>query len=402
MPLKRAAVATIVFAITGMLISGVIASVHRNLAKTTGYTSFCNVNESVNCDVVLSSDYAYFAGIPVAWWTLLTYAGWAAIAAVLLATRRASRRRQAATVLFAFATWSLGYSIYLAVVSVAILHAVCLLCSGLYLLNAALFVSAWFLLGATRTDGRATGRERDRWRRRTRLVATGAGLAVAAFAALALWEAFGRAPESLSAEEVARQYPEFHAWYTSQPIATVTTARRHVKGGPGSVVIVEFSDFQCPHCGRAFSNLKRVLPRFGTDVQVTFHHFPLDSSCNPYVPASGHAYACLAAVASECAAAQGHFWEYHDVLFEHQSALDRASLITYADRLQLDRAQFLTCLDSDAPREAVRRDIEAAKALGITSTPTFFLNGRTLRGALDLDKFEYAIRLERATHRAGG
>jgi len=402
MPPKRIAVATLVLAILGLAISVVLISVHRNLAATTGYTSFCNVSESVNCDVVLSSDYAYFAGLPIAWWTALTYAGWVVMAIVVLASARASRRRLIASVLFAVATWSFGFSLYLAVVSVAVVHAVCLLCSGLYLVNAGLFVTTWMLLGSTRTEGRSPARLREQWRRRTWLVATGAGLAVASFLIFALWEAFGRAPESLSPEEVARRYPEFHAWYTAQPIASVTTPSRHVKGGPGSVVIVEFSDFQCPHCGRAFDNLKRVLPRFGTDVQVVFHHFPLDSSCNPMVPASAHAYACLAAVASECAGAQGRFWQYHDLLFEHQSALDRDSLVRYADRLGLDHAQFLACLDSDPPREAVRRDIEAAKALGITSTPTFFLNGRTLRGALETDKFEYAIRLERAAHRAGG
>jgi protein-disulfide isomerase len=167
------------------------------------------------------------------------------------------------------------------------------------------------------------------------------------------------------------------------------------------VVIVEFSDFQCPHCARAYRDLKRVLPRFRSDVQVVFRHFPLDKSCNPAVTASAHPYACLAAAASECAAAQGRFWEYHDVLFEHQSALGRDHLVRYADDLGLDRARFLACLDSDAPRVAVRSDVAAAEKLGIKSTPTFFLNGRVLRGALESDKFEYAIRLERAANRAG-
>jgi protein-disulfide isomerase len=135
-------------------------------------------------------------------------------------------------------------------------------------------------------------------------------------------------------------------------------------------------------------------------VQVVFRHFPLDKSCNHAVTGSAHRYACLAAAASECAAQQDRFWEYQDKLFANQSALDRDNLAKYAEQLGLDRARFLTCLDSDEPREAVRSDIAAAEKLGVSSTPTFYLNGRVLRGALDADKLEYAIRLERAARSA--
>ena len=102
-------------------------------------------------------------------------------------------------------------------------------------------------------------------------------------------------------------------------------------------------------------------------------------------------------MASECAAAQGRFWEYHDLLFENQSALDRDSLINYAQRLGLDHTQFIACLESDEPRRAVARDVKEGDRLGVTSTPTLFFNGRTVAGALESDKVEHAIRLELAT-----
>ena len=86
-------------------------------------------------------------------------------------------------------------------------------------------------------------------------------------------------------------------------------------------------------------------------------------------------------MAAECAGAQGSFWEYHDLLFENQSTLDRDSLLAYAQRVGLDRAAFLACLDSDAPREAIARDVAEGMRLGIESTPTLFLNGRTITGA---------------------
>jgi protein-disulfide isomerase len=232
------------------------------------------------------------------------------------------------------------------------------------------------------------------------LVAVGAGAAVAIFLALAAWESFARDQRSLSVEEIARQNPEFYAWYNALPVATLDDGGRHRTTSGASVAIVEFSDFECPYCARAHRDLKRVLPRFGSDVQVVFRHFPLDKSCNHLVAGSKHRYACLAATASECAAQQGRFWEYQDTLFANQSALDRDSLVKYAGRLGLDHARFRACLDSDAPRAAVRNDIAAAEKLGVSSTPTFYLNGRALPGALDADKLEYAIRLERAARRA--
>lgn len=397
---KRAAVVMAILACVGFGVSVTIANVHSKLTASSSYTSFCNVNENVNCDLVLTSEYAHLAGISIAWAALFTYGLWIALALVSLTTDRATRRRQTATAQFVLATWSLLFSLYLAFVSFFILRALCLLCGSLYLVNAGLFVTAWVLLSATRTEGKAGARAKEWWQRQTRLVAAGTAVAVVAFIALAAWEGFARDQRSLSAEEIARQNPEFHAWYKALPVAAVDDGGRHRTGSGGGVVIVEFSDFECPYCARAHRDLKRVLPRFGNDVQVVFRHFPLDKSCNHAVTGSAHRYACLAAAASECAAQQDRFWEYQDTLFANQSALDRDNLAKYAEELGLDRARFLTCLDSDAPREAVRSDVAAAEKLGVSSTPTFYLNGRVLRGALDADKLEYAIRLERAARNA--
>ncbi len=399
MSAKRAAALTIALALAGAAVSAVIASIHAKLASSAGYASFCNVSESVNCDVVLTSDYAHLAGVPVAWWALLTYVVFVIGAVAVVRAERASRRRQAATALFGMALWSFAYSVFLGWVSLAVLRAVCLLCSGLYVLNAALVVATWLLFAAVRAQGRGAGIAAEAWRMRTRWIFAAAAMAVLVFLSLAAWEGSGRGG-ALSAEEVAQQYPEFYRWYMGLPVIPVSVAGGHARGRPASVVIVEFSDFECGHCAKAYRNLKRVLPRFGSDVQLIFRHFPLDASCNPAVASSFHRYACLAAMASECAAAQGRFWEYHDLLFENQSALERDSLIRYAERLGLDRAAFLACLDSDAPRRRIADDTSTGQRLGVASTPTLFMNGRIVTGALEADKLEHAIRIERAARSA--
>jgi protein-disulfide isomerase len=256
-------------------------------------------------------------------------------------------------------------------------------------------VSTWILLSAIRNEGRR-GRRAEEPQGRISLVTGGAAIAVVLFLAVAIWEGMDGDTRQLSAEEVAERDPEFSRWYMDLPVTAVEVSGGHTKGGPAAVVMVEFSDFECGHCAKAFRNLKQVLPRFGNDVELVFHHYPLSASCNPAVTGTGHPYACLAAMASECAAAQGRFWEYHDLLFENQSALDRESLLSYAQRLSLDREQFVACLESEMPRRRVANDVQLATRLGVQSTPTFFLNGRTVAGALAPDKLEHAIRLERA------
>jgi protein-disulfide isomerase len=392
MALKRAAIATCAIALIGLAIAVNLAYLHAKLSASAGYVSWCTINSEVNCDVVLASEYAEFLAVPVAVWAVVTYVAIGAAALALLTTARASRRRQLAGALFGISVWSVVFSLYLLFVSLFILHTVCLLCSGLYVVNLGLLVSTFLLYSAVRV----AAREQQAWQGWSRMIAGGAGAAALVLLVIVGWKA-SQGEQVLSAEEIKQRDPDFYAWYAKLPMAGGELSGGHTKGQPDALVTVsEFSDFECGHCANAYHSLKQVLPRYQKDVQVRFHHFPLDPACNPAVKHSLHQYACLAAMAAECAGAQGHFWEYHDLLFENQSKLDRDSLLDYAQRLGLDRAAFLACLDSDAPRQAIARDVAEGMRLGIESTPTFFLNGRTITGAPRADALGYAIQLERA------
>ena len=171
----------------------------------------------------------------------------------------------------------------------------------------------------------------------------------------------------------------------------------HSRGNASApVTIVEFSDFECGHCANFHRSVDDVLHRYGQSVRVVFHHFPLDSECNPSLTVQLHREACLAAVASECAAEQGQFWQYQNVLFNNQKQLGRQSLIEYATRLGLDTTRFATCLDSPEPRARVQNDVTEGAALGVDSTPTVFINGRLVKGALEPDLLCAAVTLARS------
>ncbi len=384
----------LVLALFGLGISIVAQVVHNRLATDENYASFCNVSATVNCDVVMSSGYASLAGIPVSAWAILYYLVMIATAAALMVVERARTRQRVAAATMVLAGWGLLFSIYMAVIAFAVLHTVCVMCSGLYLVSVGMFACVWRLRSQSQIRGRRQAAQRagqDRW------VLIGSAVAVVLLAAAGSWEAFGRSVNSSAPADVARERPDFYRWYLAQPVMQVPLDGGHARGNADApVTIVEFSDFECGHCANFHRSVDDALHRFGQGIRVVFHHFPLNSECNPRLSAPLHREACLAAVASECAAEQGKFWQYHDLLFSNQQHLERDSLIAYATRLGLASDRFAACLDSPEPRARVQHDISEAADLGIDSTPTVFINGRLVKGALEPELLGAAITLAQA------
>ena len=368
-------------------LSAVILYVHAQLAATHGaYTSFCNVNTRVNCDMVLASSYGMLLGVPVALWALATYM---ALAALVLVRRRGlgEVRTRATLLLVALATWSLVFSLYMAALAVFAVGAVCLLCSGLYLLNVVIAVLAWRL---ARVDTPAVLLTRQR------MILGGVTIAAALAITGGLQLTFSSAAVSrLTPQDVEARNPKFYKWYTSLPVAETLPAAEHVRGpADAAITIVEFSDFECGYCAKAFRDLRELERVQGHSLRVVFHHFPLDPDCHPHVPSPVHRSACQAAIAAECAARFGRFWDYHDRLFENQQRLDHDDLIATAADLGIDRAEFAACLDDPAARGRVVADAAAGAQLGVKSTPTLFINGRTVEGALDRDAYDLVLAME--------
>lgn len=135
------------------------------------------------------------------------------------------------------------------------------------------------------------------------------------------------------------------------------------------VTIVEFSDFECPYCGRAHPILTELLRELEGQVKVVFRNYPL----------SGHPRAMPAARAAVAAGHQGKFWEMADLLFEHQRALEDEDLTRYAQQIGLDLERFEADLHAPETQAAIERDREEGSRLGVEGTPTFFVNGRRFR-----------------------
>jgi len=159
--------------------------------------------------------------------------------------------------------------------------------------------------------------------------------------------------------------------------------RDHAQGRPDApVTLVEYGDYECPHCGRAYPIVKEVQRRLGPKLRFVFRNFPLTES---------HPHAQHAAEAAEGAAANGRFWEMHDVLYEHQQALEDSDLVGYAAALGLDANTFEHELRGHAHKARVREDFLSGVRSGVNGTPTFFINGVRFDDSWDPDTLTDAL-----------
>lgn len=152
-----------------------------------------------------------------------------------------------------------------------------------------------------------------------------------------------------------------------------------------SVLIVAFSDYDCPFCRKAENTMNNIFEKYSEDVVYLFKDMPLTSI---------HPDAYNAALAAECAKEQDKYWEYHDYLYEHNDQLDPQYLKEYANLLGLDTEQFNDCFATQKYKGEVDKDIQTARMVGVTGTPTFFINGIKIVGAQAEEEFIKVINSE--------
>ncbi|MFM7887198.1 MAG: DsbA family protein [Pseudanabaena sp.] len=145
------------------------------------------------------------------------------------------------------------------------------------------------------------------------------------------------------------------------------------------IIMAEFSDFECPYCAKAHEVVKEFMAKNGNDVTLVYKHFPLKQI---------HQQAEPAALASWAAFQQGKFWEYHNALFEQQSKLGEEFYVELAKNLQLDVDKFNRDRKSNEAKEALKKDFELGKSLGVRGTPSFVINGVFFSGVPNIQDLE--------------
>ena len=173
-----------------------------------------------------------------------------------------------------------------------------------------------------------------------------------------------------------------------QPPRVQVKAEGPSRGNPNApVTIVEFSDFECQFCGRAVETLKKVEDKYGDQVRIVFRDYPLPM----------HRTAKRAAEAAHCANEQQKFWDMHDKLFSKTGPISEGDLFRYAGQIGLDHDRFSICMGEGKYAQAWKPSMDEGAAVGVQSTPTFFINGRLIVGAASLEMFSRVIDEELAS-----
>jgi protein-disulfide isomerase len=161
------------------------------------------------------------------------------------------------------------------------------------------------------------------------------------------------------------------------------TATDHIQGDLNApLVLVEYGDYECPHCGHAYFIVKRLQKHFGNKLAFVFRNFPLNEI---------HPEAEIAAESAEFAATKDRFWEMHDAIFENQAELSAETLVQFARQLELPTGELEAAWSNQTYRNRVRADFDGGVRSGVNGTPTFFINGRRHEGRFELEDLIEAI-----------
>jgi uncharacterized membrane protein/protein-disulfide isomerase len=401
---KSAARLALGCALVGLGASLAAAYVHYHLLVDPTYTSFCDVNATVSCTQVYLSRYSTFRGIPVALFGAIWFVG-AALLAVSGVVARPNARESAPGSLFAASTVALAVVLYFEYVSFVVLKAVCVLC----LTMAAAVVGLFFLSGST-TPFPMTTLPRRAARDLRDLLTSPVALVVAllflggAASALAWFPREGTETASPALADAARtgeppaaapaptqaQASEFERYWEAREKVALAIPAEGAK-----VLIVKFNDFQCPPCRNSHMMYKPVLAKFVADhpgqVRYILRDYPLDAECNSNVANTIHPSACEAAVAVRLARTHNREEQMIEWIFSNQPSLT-PELVKQGAR----DVGLVTDFDAKyaSTLESVKSDIALGKQLGVSATPTFFINGKKVDGALPVQYFQQAIEYE--------
>lgn len=193
-----------------------------------------------------------------------------------------------------------------------------------------------------------------------------------------------KAMDKWIAEKTKKTPVEIYISKPQLPVFEVTVGDAPFKGkADAKVTIVEFSDFQCPFCSKGAQVLTELEKKYGNKIKIAFKNYPL-----PF-----HAQAKTAAAAALCANDQGskYFWKMHDAMFADQTKLDVENLKATAKKIGLKETEFKNCLESDKFKTKIESDLNEGQALGLKSTPTFYVNGKLITGAQPIEVFSEVI-----------
>jgi uncharacterized membrane protein/protein-disulfide isomerase len=379
------------FALLGLGAASFSTYVHHQLLTVPGYASVCDIGATLNCSQAYLSKYGSFRGIPVALGGVFFFAAVLVVAGVT-GRNRSAGRESAPAYIFVLSTIGLAVVLYLAWASYFVLRTVCIMCAITYVSVIAIFIVSGGAVTFPMTNlPRRAARD-------IRTIATSplalliaavfAGSAVAAVTLFPEGTPLSIVPSEQATPTLTdEQRRELEKWVAAQPRVDIPVPNDGAK-----VLVIKFSDFQCPACKATHDAYRGVLAKYApTQVKFLLKHYPLEGECNSGVPQGNHFAACEAAAATVMARANNHADRMTDWLFANQDRLSPAVVKEGAKDVggvaDFD-ARYARAL------QEVRTDASLGTMLKVGSTPTFFINGLRVVGGVPTPYFEGLIELE--------
>ena len=340
----------------------------------------CTGGAAFDCNAVAASEHSTMLGFPLALWGLVFYIVMSALALATLWFRPAERAAAASLGLLAGCV-ALVFDAYLAWVMVARIGTVCLGCVSTYGITLVLAGLFWWIDGRTKTPGD-----------RRSLFFSPAPLVPKLATAILVLGGIGTAVfmthRSLDDVKLLAQEEtdEFLLQLEKPPLIDMARFEGQPSRGPANapVTIVVTSDFECHYCRALSGHIEKLRRQMPDQLRVVFVNAPVSSQCNPTMEHDTHEDACWLAEVSECAAEQGKFWEYHDLLFHTlpQPQVTKAIVTRHLGEIHLDVPRFQSCIERGAGRAELEKDIALATELRLLGVPSIVINGHARRGGV--------------------
>jgi len=398
MQARQHPIAIVLLSLAGLTATLYLTYLHLDMfAGSWEESSLCGISRTISCEAVSASSYSAWFGVPVAWFGAVFYMFVLCLSA-LAWKKPDAYLKSASALIFSLAAAAVILDAYLAYIMAVKIKSLCLLCLLTYLLNLAILFLAYraspqSVAGLLKDAVNAPGKGRG---------ALSAAILASVVIAVVGGSGIRQAEQKLLAsfDEVA--YLKARA---NMPRQHVDTSNDPYWGAAYPVItIVEFSDFQCPHCRRAHRVMESLLPAYQDRVKFVFKNMPLGRDCNEQVrrnfPVEFHFAACDLARLGEAAAEQDRFWDMHDLMFELQPELpegrrlERDEIMALAKKAGMDMERLEQSLAANTVDAAIAADVKEADRLGIKSTPTFIINGLKIEGLPSLPVMKRLIEIE--------
>ncbi|MFT5584326.1 MAG: protein-disulfide isomerase [Cognaticolwellia sp.] len=347
----------------GAGVSAYLVTQHE-AAMAGGSGSVCNIDETFNCDLVNTSAFSEVGGVPIAVFGAAFYAAVALIS--LLNWQKVDRFTGAPKLIAITGGIAVLGALYLAWAS-STLGAWCLLCISTYGISLILLIAG--VLGTRKAAAPEGVNQKEEGSDRSLMVAVVSGLLVLGMGVVST-TGQTQVPGSEGSEE-----GDISQLFSKVDGVVTLSGTEPCWGSPTApYLLVEYADFECPHCGMSFPELKPLVAA-NPDLRVCFKNYPLSSDCNPNVGGPMHANACMAAAAATCAQEQGRFWELSGQMFANQNTLAPGDIFFMAKQLGIDETALRECMLSEETQAKIVAEGVAGGKAGLWATPTLFLKG---------------------------